>query len=972
MNFNISGEIKTLPSERDQNFLISGNTSYVCKISRSEDTLSSIEFQNAALLHLEAKRQAGIPRLVKNISGGYISYIEDGNSKFMLRMLTYLPGKVIAKYRPHDSSLLTTFGTYLGTLSNNLQDFTFESPTSDFYWSLKSGKSIISDYQKYITNPDQKYLLEKYDARFDEFLFPFWTDLRECIVHNDSNDYNVLVNKDREIGLIDFGDMVQSFAVSELVIGLTYILLEKKDPISVFHQMVRGYVSVSNLTDLEMKLLFPLICLRLCQSVSISTYQSSLEPDNDYLLISQKPAWEALKLFITIHPNLVYYVIRDAAGLDPHPNSKTIVQKFTSLSFHKIIEMQPELLLLDQAIDSRDLAFLSLDEEDPTARFILDTSRNNPDKTLIGRYDEIRLVYLQDSFKAPSEEIQEYRCVHLGIDIFALPGTPVQSPMDGEVYAVDKHPAKYDWGTYVCIKHTLDDLSFFTIYGHLSCDSVKHLVVGNQIKAGDYIGCVGNMSENGGWNPHLHFQIVIDVLNLPHNFPGVASYTQRNIYLSLCPDPQSIIGIESRKSHPYELLEKRQSLLAPSLSLSYNMPLTIVRGHLQYLYDMNGKRYLDAVNNVPHVGHSHPQVVKALSRQAGILNTNTRYLHPSIIQYAEKLLSYFPEPLEVCIFVNSGSEANELALRMAKTYTKQKDVFVLDHAYHGNTSGLIAISPYKFNGPGGSGKSDFVHIISLPDPYRPKYPTVDDYIEEIKNQLQSINPRKPAVFIAEPISGVGGQIILEPQFLRLAFEEIRKHGGLTIADEVQTGFGRVGSHFWSFQLHGVIPDIVTLGKPMGNGHPIGAVITTREIADAFANGMEFFSTFGGNPVSCEVGNSVLKVIETEKLQENAAHVGTSLLDLLISMKDKFPIIGDVRGVGLFIGIELVLDEQKTPALDQSAYIVNRMKDHGILLSVDGPFHNVIKIKPPLCFSQENARFLSDTLQTVLNEDDAQI
>jgi 4-aminobutyrate aminotransferase-like enzyme len=330
--------------------------------------------------------------------------------------------------------------------------------------------------------------------------------------------------------------------------------------------------------------------------------------------------------------------------------------------------------------------------------------------------------------------------------------------------------------------------------------------------------------------------------------------------------------------------------------------------------------------------------------------------------------------------VCSGSEANELALRLARTYTGQHDIIMVDGAYHGNTQALIDISPYKHDGPGGRGAPTWAHKVLMPDGYRgPHQGTGAEtgtryaaYVNESINQIQGSGDGF-AAFICESILGCGGQIVLPDNYLAEAFRHVRAAGGLCIVDEVQVGFGRAGSHFWAFETQGVVPDIVTLGKPIGNGHPLAAVITTAEIADTFANGMEYFNTFGGNPVSCAIGMAVLDVIENEGLQENAAKTGQRLLEGMQRLLDKYPLIGDVRGLGLYAGVELVTSrETLEPATEHADYIINRMRDHGILISTDGPLENVLKFKPPLVFSGKNADEVVAVLDKVLAEDCLQV
>lgn len=417
-----------------------------------------------------------------------------------------------------------------------------------------------------------------------------------------------------------------------------------------------------------------------------------------------------------------------------------------------------------------------------------------------------------------------------------------------------------------------------------------------------------------------------------------------------------------------DTLNRRRQFLAANLSVAYSKPLKIVRGAMQYLYDEEGIEYLDAYNNVAHVGHCHPRVVKSAQEQIAILNTNTRYLHDLILDYAEQLTSTLPAPLSVCFFVNSGSEANELALRLARAHTNTRDLVVLDHAYHGNTTTMIDISPYKHDGPGGTGAPSWVHKAPLPDTYRGLY-RGDDAGAQYSSEVKSVVNETKSNFICESLPSVGGQIVLPDDYLPLVYEAIRKSGGVCIADEVQTGYGRIGTHFWGFQKYGVVPDIVVLGKPIGNGHPIGAVVTTPEIASSFNNGMEFFSTFGGNTVSCAVGLTVLEVVREEELQRHALEVGEYLLEGLRRLMSKHEVIGDVRGSGFFIGVELVLDrDSRKPATETAQDVVNRMRDERILFGTDGPFHNVLKIRPPMPFSVSDASNLVETLDRVLASD----
>ncbi|MBL4814790.1 MAG: aminotransferase class III-fold pyridoxal phosphate-dependent enzyme, partial [Shewanella sp.] len=403
-------------------------------------------------------------------------------------------------------------------------------------------------------------------------------------------------------------------------------------------------------------------------------------------------------------------------------------------------------------------------------------------------------------------------------------------------------------------------------------------------------------------------------------------------------------------------------------SVSYQQALIIERGQGQFLLDENNIAYLDMVNNVCHVGHCHPSVVAAGQAQMAKLNTNTRYLNDNILDYSQTLLDTFPESLSVVMFVNSGSEANELAMRLMRCKTQSDELLVVDGAYHGNTNKAIEISPYKFNGPGGEGAAEHIHIVPVPDPYRGPYKGMSvetglayaEPVQQVIGRLQR-EGKQLGGYICESLQGVGGNLVMPNGYLDAVYQAVRAAGGVCIADEVQVGFGRVGTHWWGFETQGVVPDIVTLGKPIGNGHPMAAVVTTKEIATAFVTGMEYFNTFGGNPVSCAIGKAVLDTINAENLMQNARDTGDYMRMRLVKLQEKFDIIGDVRGLGLFIGVELVKDENLTPATQEAQALIEWFKSRNILLSLDGPYKNVLKIKPPMVFNKDNVDYFIEQL-----------
>ena len=425
-----------------------------------------------------------------------------------------------------------------------------------------------------------------------------------------------------------------------------------------------------------------------------------------------------------------------------------------------------------------------------------------------------------------------------------------------------------------------------------------------------------------------------------------------------------------------EVLVQRKIHLSAGQYHFYHKAIMLVEAQMQYCFDDKGKQFVDCYSNVCHVGHCHPHFVKQTQKALGSIISNTRYLHPTIVKYSEKLKSVCPKQLTVCYFVNSGSEANDLAMRLARVYTKKKGLLCLDHAYHGTTSSCTGISTSLSTGTTeGTTDAEYnardVYVTELPDVYRGKYRSTDPecgkkYADDLKSVVDSMNG-DTAAFIHESVQGVGGQIVYPRDFLKRAYKHVRDAGGVTIADEVQTGFGRTGTHFWAFEAQGVVPDILTLGKPIGNGFPLGAVITTREIAAAF-DGVQYFNTGGGNPVACAAGLAVLEIIERDHLQQNAAEVSLYLGDKLRKLQNKHEIIGDVRGVGLFFGIELVKSRVTLePAKDETTATMEICKEHGILIGKGGYLNNVLRIKPPLCFNRKDADYMVDVLDHVLGD-----
>jgi 4-aminobutyrate aminotransferase-like enzyme/Ser/Thr protein kinase RdoA (MazF antagonist) len=998
-HYGLEASARALPGEYDENFHLTSadGHAFVLKVMHPARERSFIDLQCQGLTHLaQHAPRLSLPRVTPNRSGELFTSIvaADGTTR-LVWLLTFVNGIVLAEVRPHTPELLGDLGRFLGEMDAALQSFTHATAHRELKWD-SSRAGWIKDYVRHIAGSKRRALVEQFLALYEAEVVPVLPRLRRSVIYGDANDYNVLVSDPwpqprKVVGVIDFGDVHYGLTVSEPAIAAAYAILGKEDPLQAAAAIVAGYHGAFPLEAVELSVFYALIGARLAVSVTNSAHCKTLKPDDPYVTVSEAPAWEALERLAKIHPRFAHYTFRAACGLSPVPQGEKIkrwleVSGGSAASILDVDVRTAPSLVFDLSVGSTLLGGDPRASETPalTEKIFREMKRAGA-SVGVGRYDEPRLLYTSPLFGASGNPTDERRTVHLGMDFFVEPGAPLSAPLDGVVHIVANNSAPQDYGAVVILRHeTSGGEEFFTLYGHLSKETLGSLKVGQRVGRGQPFARVGSALENGGWTPHLHFQIILDLLELGADFPGVAYASQRSVWKSLSPDPNFLVGIPAERfpaKEPAfsETLAARRALLGKNLSISYQRPLKIVRGWMQYLYDDAGRAYLDVYNNVPLVGHSHPRVVQAAQAQLALLNTNTRYLHDNVNRYAERLTRLLPEPLRVCFFVNSGSEANELALRLARAHTGREDIVVLEHAYHGHTNTLIDISPYKFDGPGGRGKKPWVHVAPLADDYRGAYRRGDKqagakyahHVEEILDRTRA-DGRGVAAYMAETLPSVGGQIVFPPDYLAEVYRHVRRAGALCIADEVQVGFGRLGTHFWGFETQGVVPDIVVLGKPIGNAFPLAAVITTAEVADSFSNGMEFFSTFGGNPVACAAGLAVLDVLEEENLQQHALRVGANLIEGFTNLQPRHALIGDVRGSGLFLGIDLVLDrETREPAPSQASYVVNRLRDCGILAGTDGPHHNVIKLRPPLVFSAADSNLLIETLDAVLREDAAQ-
>lgn len=784
--FGVTASATSLPSERDQNFLLrrSAAPELVLKVAQAGEDSALLECQNAALQRLHSAGRFRFPQPLPSRTGRLIETIRDSAGReHCVRLFDYIPGVPLATVRRHPPALLESVGRLLGATDRALLDFAHPAARRELHWDLTHAREVIARHGSAVRDPQRQALVRQFTEQFEAHAAALLPMLRKGVVHGDGNDWNVLVSAVDDpqdlpevVALLDFGDIVHSWLVAEPAIAAAYAMLDKTDPLTAAARVLRGYHSELPLHDVELEALFPLICLRLCTSVVLAALQRDRFPDNAYLSISEAPAWTLLERLAVVRPRFAHYVFRAACGLPACPHTAAVTRWLAANAprIGPVVEPDPRTapaIVLDLSAGSTEFDELS-GPGDAAAwtDAISRRMRAAGASFAFGRYDEARRWYASDVFRVDTDDGAEWRTVHTGIDVFAAPGTPVLAPLAGVVHAVRDNAGHLDYGPTVVLRHEIDGVRFYTLYGHLAADALERRA-GESIRAGERIGHIGDYPRNGGWAPHLHLQLVVDMLDHDGTFPGVARPGELDVWRSLSPDPNLLLrvaalehAVDGRMS-AQQILALRRDHIGRSLSVSYRRPLHIVRGWMQYLYDAAGQPYLDGVNNVAHVGHSHPDVVDAIVRQSRVLNTNTRYLHENLVRYAERLTATLPEPLSVCFFVCSGSEANELALRLARAATGRHHFVVLDAAYHGNTDALIGLSPYKFAGAGGSGPPPSTHMVPLPDAYRGQYrgysrDTGSRYAQQVRDVVErsAREGRDIAAFLIEALPGCAGQI----------------------------------------------------------------------------------------------------------------------------------------------------------------------------------------------------------------------
>ena len=617
----------SLPGEYDSNFhlITRDGRAFVLKVMHSSRDRAFIDMQCEALTHLAHRLPAlALPRVqLTSLGETFVrACLRNGEERFVC-LLSFLPGSVLAEVRPHTPELLYSLGGLLGQIDHALQDFSHPAAARPLKWDLAQAE-WIREYISLVEDSSHRAMVEQVLEQYVSQVVPQLPKLRKSTIYGDANDYNVLVNNpsapSREVvSVIDFGDMHHGLVIAEPAVAAAYALLGKSEPLAAATSLVEGFHDVFPLGETELSVLFPLIRMRLAVSVVNSAQRKTLVPDDPYVIVSEAPAWEALARLAKIHPRFAHYVLRKACGLPLAPKGQHRRQSLATYgkSAASVVDLElrtAPCLVFDLSVASPFLGADPRSAETPALSAAIGHELWLAHASVgVGRYDEPRLLYTSPLFGESDSPVDERRTVHLGIDLFLEAGSNVRAPLEGTVHTIANNSAPLDYGPVVILRHQAGDAGeFFTLYGHLSQESVAQISIGQPIPKGQVFAKIGGVSENGGWPPHLHFQIIVDLLELNEKFPGVARASERAIWTDLCPDPNLLLGIPVERFLPHEpsltdtLLERR-SLLGRNVSISYQRPLKIVRGWRQYLYDDTGRAYLDIYNNVPLRRSQSPQ-----------------------------------------------------------------------------------------------------------------------------------------------------------------------------------------------------------------------------------------------------------------------------------------------------------------------------------------------------------------------------
>lgn len=932
--FGITGTARELGSNQDRNFLIDTRAEkYLLKIDNAAFSEAELAGQDAALQHL-ATRGLRVPAPIPGVDGDTRQSWHRDGEVLPVRMLTFLEGAPLASVESFSAQTVDALGELSGQVARELAELpSTEGLERRLQWDLRSASRVVDRLIDKVTDPARRERVAKAASEAARRLDRVSAALRVQPVHGDITDDNVLgEQRDGELaptGVIDFGDLANGWLVAELAVTISSILGHVDGDALAALAAAVAFDRIVPLADDEVAALWPLVVLRGAALVVSGEHQVALEASNDYAAERIEHEWHLFETSLSLGWDEAEYALRAALGREAGTGRV----------------LAGEIELLDFSVTSPLLnegRWLEPDAEWELAREAL--SRASVAAAPYGQYRLTRSV---------AHSSQGTPTLALAWELFAAAGAEVFAPADSDVLAV-----------------TADAVHLSVGQSELRMSGLTPSVsVGDTVVAG---GVVGSLFDQHGGTGRLRVQRVA----AGHSeVPDFVLPSDAAEWMPVLTDPAESIGVEP-VTNPFDAdreAERRSRIFASAQERYYLNPPQIERGWKQYLVGADGRAYLDLVNNVAAIGHSHPRQVEAVARQLAVLNTNSRFLYRALADLSERLVALAPDPsLDTVLLVNSGTEAIDLALRLAQVHTGRQPVVALREAYHGWSMGADAVTTSAYDNPTAlANRPEWVEVADVPNPYRGRHrgdDSAESYLADLSAQLDAMTDagREPAAFICEPVLGNAGGVLLPDGYLAGAYREVRERGGLCISDEVQVGYGRLGHHFWGAEQQGVVPDIITIAKAMGNGYPLGAVITRKEIAESLSREGNFFSSAGGSPVSCVAGLAVLDVIAEEQLQENAATVGDHLVARLRELADRHPIVGMVHGMGLYLGIELVRNpETLEPATWETEVVCERLLQLGIIVQPTSERQNVLKVKPPMCLTIEDADFFVDALDGVL-------
>jgi 4-aminobutyrate aminotransferase-like enzyme/Ser/Thr protein kinase RdoA (MazF antagonist) len=945
-HYGLSGTLFELGSQQDRNYRLDTDSGrYVLKICHVAYEREELEAQNAAIHHLRAKADAPrVPNVVASNEGQEIVAISLREQDYHVRLLEYLDGDGLTHRTYLAPATVAALGALCARLAAALADFSHPGLDRSLQWDLRRAGPVAVQLLSSIKDSAARDRIAKTMVMAVRRIQPLASALRLQAVHHDVTGDNVVCRPDthgRPVpdGVIDFGDIIRGWLVGDLAVTCAALLHQADgDPFHIL-PAVKAYHEIYPLTEEELKALWPLVVARAVILVASSEQQISIDPGNDYVRGNLKGEQRIFDTAMSVPFELMEAAILQAAGID--------------IAAVDMSHWQPLL----PEIDTGEIAYVDLSVQSPhflAGNWLV----NEMDWRLLARaateagtaatrYGEYRLS------RAGVHHAEAQATYALHMDICLATGSTISAPFAGKIAWKDGHLVLTNTGM------------------NLHIDGIDLSVEdGSEVSAGQDIGKVsGDASSLGG----LHIQLCRASGFEP---PLFATPRQAAAWSALCPSPSALLGPDADAPKPdmAALFELRQAHFASPQKHYYAHPPQIERGWKEHLFDIEGRSYLDMVNNVTILGHGHRRMAEAIGQQWLMLNTNSRFHYAAVAEFSESLASLAPEGMDAVFLVNSGSEANDLALRLAWAHSGKRNMLCLLEGYHGWSVASDAVSTSIADNPQAlTTRPDWVHAVVSPNTYRGQFRgpgTTADYLATVTPVLDAIDESGEGLagFIAESVYGNAGGIPLPEGYLTGIYRQVRERGGLCIADEVQVGYGRLGHYFWGFEQQGVVPDIITIAKGMGDGHPLGAVITTKEIAASLEKEGYFFSSAGGSPVSCVAGMTVLDVMAEERLQDNARDVGDHLKARLAVLIDSYPLVGAVHGMGLYLGLEFVRDRTTLqPATEETAAICDRLLELGVIMQPTGDHLNVLKIKPPLCLTEQSADFFVDMLEKVLRE-----